>query len=38
MWDNNGFAEPNNWWGILYLFFLLVFVVAFVKSFFRENQ
>lgn len=38
MWDNDGFAHPNNWWGVFYIFLFFVFVVAFVKSFFRENQ
>jgi hypothetical protein len=38
MWDNDGFAHPNNWWGVLYLFFVFVFAIAFVKSFFRENE
>ena len=38
MWDNDGFAKPDDWWAILYIFFLFVFVVAFAKSFFRENQ
>ena len=38
MWDNDGFAHPNNWWGVLYIFLALVFIVAFIRSYFKENE
>ncbi|KKM61497.1 hypothetical protein LCGC14_1531130 [marine sediment metagenome] len=38
MWDNDGFAHPNNWWGVFYIFVAFVFFAALISSFFRNDE